>query len=431
MLSYAGLSAALLALGAEAIMIPSTVSLPELSSTASSLKGLSVVDPKSQILKVGCAGCQMAEKDASDRLTWTHGVDNALVLNISVGAQPETLELNGVRFYPPIMSLSLENPVPYIPQVPAETTMQEIRNKAAELKANALRLTSWAFQAGTSQTVSESGEELLTIHLQLNALERQPITVPDIAITTLKNTDGELIILKVETQENVRPVDECNTILCKWRAIFADKLAGFKGMGMGPHFGGKGCGGKGKRPHKEGGMLEHGAPWEQHGGPPSNMHHGPGSHHDGESDKAPEDGHHPHGHGEGAPWRHHGPPGEGGRHHGPPGEHHGRPHHGWHHGHRHHHKWHKALHVVGRVMLTVFVPVLLGVAAGMVTYLVGMFIGAIVAAVYMKVRGRRARYQAVALEEDDDMTPRSSLEKDDFKDEEEGEAPPLYVEKEA
>jgi len=84
-------------------------------------------------------------------------------------------------------------------------------------------------------------------------------------------------------------------------------------------------------------------------------------------------------------------------------------------------------------MLTVFVPILLGVAAGMVTYLLGMFIGAIVAAVYVKVRGRRARYQAVALEEDDeDMTPRCSLEKDGFKDEEEGlEAPPIYVEKEA
>jgi Na+/H+-translocating membrane pyrophosphatase len=92
--------------------------------------------------------------------------------------------------------------------------------------------------------------------------------------------------------------------------------------------------------------------------------------------------------------------------------------------------------MIGRVMLTVFVPILLGVAAGMVTYLLGMLIGAVVAAVYMKIRGRKARYQAVALEEedfeidDDEETVRGSMEKDGFKDEEVGEAPPVYVEKE-
>lgn len=379
-------------------------------------------------MKVGCNGCQLAEKDASNRITWTNGVDNALVLNISVGAQPETLELNGVRFYPPVMSLSMENPVPYIPQVPAGMSLVEIRNKAEELKANALRLTSWAFQAGHSQTVSESGEELLTIHLQLSALERQPITVPDITITTLKNTDGELAILKIETQKHSRPQDGCTSVLCKWRAIFAGKLSGLKGMGMR-----KGCGGKGKSPHNEGAMDAHNGPAGHHGGPPSRGGNGPEKEHRPHGhggEDGPEKEHRPHGHGEGAPWKHHGPPGEG-HHHGPPGKHE-RPHHGWHHGHRHHHGLHKALHVIGRVLLTVFVPILLGVAAGMVTYLLGMFVGAIVAAVYMKVRGRRARYQAVALCEDDEMTPRSSMEKDGFKDEEEGlvEAPPLYVEKE-
>jgi hypothetical protein len=278
----------------------------------------------------------------------------------------------------------------------------------------ALRLTSWAFQAGTSQTISESGEELLTIHLQLNALERQPITVPDIAITTLKNTDGELMIMKIETKDKEEVAEEqCRDwpLICKWKDIIAGKLSGIK-----PHFGAFGKGpcdksGAGGRPDGK-------HAWKFHG-PPG--HHGEDN--DGEHEHKP-------GHGRRPGWKHHGPPG---KHHGPPGKHHGPPgHHGWHHHMHHHNKFMRAMHVIGRVTLTIFVPILIGVAAGMITYLLGMLIGAVVLAVYLKVRGRRTKYQAVALSEDDveDETPRSSLEKDGFKDEEVGEAPPIYVEKE-
>jgi len=81
-------------------------------------------------------------------------------------------------------------------------------------------------------------------------------------------------------------------------------------------------------------------------------------------------------------------------------------------------------------MLTVFVPILLGVAAGMITYLLGMLVGAMVAFVYMKVRGTR-RYQPVRLEEGDEdvESPRGSMEKAEFVDEEDGGVPPpIYVE---
>lgn len=411
---------------ATAIMIPSTVSVPELSSVSeTSLKAFGM-DPKSQLMKVDCAGCMFAQKDGSDRLTWSQGIENALVLNISVGAQPETLELNGVRFYPPLMNFAIENPVPYIPQVPADMSLVDIKAHSEELAKDALRLTSWAFQAGTSQTVSESGEEILTIHLQLNALERQSITVPDITLTVLKNTDGELMLMKIEEQDKEQvEKQECEDwpLLCKWKSIIADKLSGFKDFK--PHFGAFGkapCDGaeKEERPDGKHPWKFHGPPGDHehkpgHGGPPGWKHHGP-----------------PPG------WKHHGPPGW--KHHGPPGKHghHGPPH-GWHHGHHHMHhgKFAAAMHTVGRVMLTVFVPVLLGVAAGMVTYLLGMMIGAVVAAVYMKIRGRKTKYQAVALDEEeyeceypDDETPRSSMEKDGFKVEEAVDAPPVYVEKE-
>ncbi|KIW04574.1 uncharacterized protein PV09_04324 [Verruconis gallopava] len=401
---------------AAAIMIPSTISAPDLSTvSATNLKSFGV-DPKSQLLKVDCPGCLFAHKDGSNTLTWTKGVENALVLNFSVGEQPETLELNGARFYPPVLTYALLNPVPYVPQVPADMELTEIRSNMDALAKDALRLTSWAFQVGRSQTISESGEEILTIHLQLKALEKQPISVPDLTLTLLKNTDGELMLMKIETQSRKKTAEkECKgwPLLCKWKAILADKFSGFKNMK--PHFGafGKGpCGkaGKGARPDaKHPHKTEHG----DNDSPSEWQHHGP------------------------PPWKHHGGP-QGWKHHGPPGKHgnHGPPH-PYHHGHHHMHhgKFGVIMHKVGRIVLTIFVPVLFGITFGMVTYLVGMLIGAIVAAVYMKIRGRNAQYQAVALDEEDcvegDETPRCSLEKDGFKDEEAvAEAPPQYVEKE-
>merc|ERR1712000_788506 len=209
-----------LASSASAIMIPSTVSVPGLEISdieATNLKSFGV-DPKSQLLKVDCAGCAFAQKDSSDRLVWEQGVENALVLNVSVGEQVGTLELNGVRFYPPLMNFAVENPVPYIPQVPAEMSLVEVRKQMEKLAKNALRLTSWSFQAGPSATVSESGDEILTIHLQLDALEREPINVPSVSVTALKTVEGELSIVKVEMQDKEEAEkEECEMwpMMCK------------------------------------------------------------------------------------------------------------------------------------------------------------------------------------------------------------------------
>jgi len=332
-----------------------------------------------------------------NKFVWTQGVENNLLLNISVGSQPETLELNGVRFYPPVMTTEGEEQVPYIAQVPASASLVDIKSDPEKYLANPLRLTSWSFQAGSSRTVDTSGKELLTIHLQLNALSLKPINTPEVKILALKDEEGKLIILKVDTKGPQHAPKECHDwpLLCKWRAIIASKLHGFKGFkNMKPH----GCH-RGHKGMKEGGMRP---PHAINGPPSTNMHHGPDSHHDGA----------------GAMEFHHG---------------HRRPHHGGHRhgGHRHHrhHKVGRIFHVIGRVMLTVFVPILLGVAAGMITYLLGMFIGAMVAFVWTKVRPA-SRYQAVALSEDDEETPRNSMEKAGFADEEKAlvEEPPVYAE---
>jgi len=366
MLHSLGLCASLAAL-AQAIMIPSTVSLESISTTGGKHGSLALVNPYTQVLQVGCPGCMFAQSttEREEGFMWQQGVDNNLMLNISVGSQPETLELNGVRFYPPILSLTTEPPVPYISQVPAGHSLSEIRKHADKFMTKPLRLTSWSFAAGTSHTVNESGEEILTITLQLNALERQAVSVPDITITALKNTDAQLMLLKIDTAQAPHKSQECkgSPLLCRWRAIVAGKLRGFRGKAHGCH----------KRPH--------------HGGHRGNHHGGMG--------------------------------GMGGMHHGGPGHmghmDHSMPHHGMHGGHRHHRHFHfrPIVRMIGRTLL------ILGTTIGVVAFIMN------------RVRSARTRnYVPVALEEEYDE-PRKSLEKAVYVDEEAVVAPPVYVEVEA
>lgn len=388
--------AATLAVAAQAIMIPPNVALESLGKPGHGMGHAQFHDPYSKIMVVDCAGCAFAKPSKENNgLIWVQGVENGLFLNISIGAQPETLELNGVQFYPPIMSLETESPVPYIAQVPSTASLIDIKADPAKYTSNLLRLTSWSFQAGTSQTVNESGEEILSIHLQLGALERQPINVSEITIHALKNVEGQLMLLKVETlMEGPHgphgAPQECHDwpLLCKWRAIIASKFHGFKGIK--PHGCHKGKGMIGGRPHHKINRP-----------PPTNMHHGPG---------AMDEQHEPPRHGKGPS--------------------HGFPHHGphRHHGHHRHHKVHRIFHVIGRVMLTIFVPIVLGVAAGMITYLLGMFIGAVVAFFWTRVRPAR-QYQPIALEDEDIESPRGSMEKTELVDDKvDIEAPPQYAE---
>lgn len=306
------------------------------------------------------------------------------------------------------MSLESESQAPYIAQVPATASLVDIKDDPAKYTSDPLRLTSWSFRAGTSHTV-DSGDEILSIRVQLSALERQPINVPEITIHALKNLEGQLTLLKVETSMD-RPhghhglPKDCHEwpLLCKWRAIIASKFHGLKGglKGMKGHGCHMGKGMMGGRPHHAINRP-----------PPTNMHHGPNSHHDGAGGMDEP---------QGPPPPHHGGP----QHHGKP--HHGFPHYHGHHG--HHNKAHRVFHVMGRVLLTVFVPIVLGVAAGMMTYLVGMLLGSIIAFTWAKVRPA-GRYQRVALAEEDIESSRDSMDKTEFVDEKVVvEAPPQYAE---
>jgi len=113
--------------------------------------------------------------------------------------------------------------------------------------------------------------ELITINLQVVEIGDQFINgLENVELGLLMTASGKLMIGKLETTLTNNPVinpsengKKCSTLICKWRAIVADKFAVVKGS--------KGCGSKtkgtssGRRPHKHSGPPRlHKGPHHQH-----------------------------------------------------------------------------------------------------------------------------------------------------------------------
>jgi len=375
MLVPLGLAASLV-VATQAILLPPSVSLDSLDIDGN--LDASLIDPYTQLVEVPCVGCPYGQPNANG-VEWVEGIENSLVLNISVGAQPETLELNGFRFYPPPMGIMMTPPAPSIAQVPSDLSLAEIREKPEQYLSQPLLVTGWSFRAGSSHTASESGEEVLTMTLHISSLAGQSVAVPDINIKSLKGPDAKLLILgvisepasSIPTSPEEQQKQECENwpLLCKWKAIFANKLQGVK-TSLGKL---KGCH---KRPGS--GMMHH--------RPAHNMHHNE--------------------------------------------EPHKKPHH-----HHDHHRLHSLFRAISHVTLSIFVPVLVGIAVGTMTYIVGMLIGCTAAFIWARLRPSGGAYVALSADGEEGPSGSGDSEKEVyvFGAESESEdkyevAPPVYEE---
>jgi len=364
MMRTLGLSA-LAAGSASAIMLPPNMAV---SASKHGPGALGAVDPFSRLLEIKCPGCQYAQPDDSGKFVWTQGVENSLFANISVGSNPETLELNGVRFYPPQMPLTASLDSPYVLQAPSNTPLKEIRKAPGQFSK--LRLTGWSFLADKVH-VTESGEDIVTVHLSVKAVEQKPVEINDIAITALKNKQGHLMLLKTEQEARPLPSEQCKTwpLLCQWRATLNAKLEQMRGK-----FRGGKC-------HKH-----------PHGARPSVAGHS-------EMEQRP---HHPHGH---------------------------RPH--PHKGHHHHRPHNRALGKVAKFLLVVVIPLLVGTLVGMLVYALGLLIGSGIALLWVRLRGRRNQYSRIALDEDAEAPSQDEVDEAVEKEVVYFDAPPEYIEVEA
>ncbi|KAF2453996.1 hypothetical protein BDY21DRAFT_374498 [Lineolata rhizophorae] len=381
-----------LALAADAFLLPPGMSTDDVHSGA--FEALDA-DPQSQLIKVECAGCLIARPTLGDpdAFVWQEA-DNSLILNFTVGEDPSTLELNGVRFYPPSLL-----PLPlFTTQFEEGEDLDEFLALSDSLKTH-VQISSYEFHFGQAQTIGESGDELIPIALSIRALSGQPVNV-DLGIAAYKAADGSLTLAGVGPSADLPPgdmsptehaqadeaKDECtfSEWFCRWRAAFAEKVDEFKGKIQ------KGCHG---RPH----------------------HSSPTASQEDESDMS----HHGHGRPHHRPGPHHQSRPQHGSHHGP------------HHGHHGHHGARKVLRTILGVFFTIFIPILIGVAAGMATYLVGVLIGCAIASLYVRFHrgGRHGQYESVA--QDEEESPVRDSEKQVYIVEEidaEGEAPPQYEE---
>lgn len=365
------------AAAADAFLLPPSMSAegvePDLSTWT-------LVDPNSHLLIVPCQGCKV---DGS-------ADDSNLLLNLTVGAQPGTIELGGEVVYPVDPFDMHSNPK--VLEVAPDTSVADIIDDMAKYSANEDVITGWMF-GSFSEKISDAGDEILTVSLDIQSIGSGHVTVPHVEFKILKNPENHMMILSssyTEFEPGTTSTEECTTAFCSFRQAIKDRLDRLSGIAASfPKGFRPGCH-KGKGAHK--GTR-----------PPVNLHHGPNSHHDG-ANRQPlyEDGKFKQGH---KPFR-------------------------GHHGHRldhhaHHNKFHRFMHRFYKLFIAVALPIVIGIVAGVLTYAIGMVIGCSIALIWIKFRrGGRRGYDSVALDEDDVVTkevdihdtPRESFES----------APPVY-----
>lgn len=233
------------------------------------------------------------------------------MLDFEIGADEDTLNIDGIQLYPPTFAYFTE---PF--------RVIQIDPSGDDLR---LRVTGYTFHYNSAETVSEAGIELIPMTFQITSIEGKTVDPPALTINLLKDTNGRLMIASFQTAKVVSGgtsdgEKECNEwpLLCKWRAIMAERINGLKSSVS------NGC-----HRHKSNPMAEDGT----EGKPPHRFR---------------------------------------------PGHPHHRPHHMEGH---HHHGHHRAHMVIRRVFFTILIPILVGIFAGTLTYLIGMALGCLIAIV--------------------------------------------------
>lgn len=243
-------------------MIPPNVSLDGIKTISS--EGLGV-NPISDIIKLECQDCPFAERK-DDGEVWIQGVDNSLLLRFDIAQEDHVLNLNGAQLYPPPFNNLVAPFSTY--QVHSDLDLAQLKEHP-ELASPALRISALRYTVQSAQTVDASGADIIPLTFHIEELEGQKVNVPSLDINLLKDSEGRLIILSVDTlsakTEDVGPKEEESKecmewpLLCKWKSIVAEKVHRMKSSMA------KGC-------HRGHGKLSH-------PDRPKHPHHGHHGHH--------------------------------------------------------------------------------------------------------------------------------------------------------
>ena len=358
------IAASAFALQAAAFLVP-----PEVAEAATapskSYHLTSFKDPKSDVYSLPCTNCPLAAGSADD-LTWTDGVENALVsppprvvsnppltssqsLNFTVDDATNTLLLNDHAFFP------VNFPTPLNLFAPQKSDDDDAHPE--------LRL---GFAIETYPTVQSSDDDatLIPIHFTILHLADKPVNIDTVTIDLIKLPSGEFFIGKIDliAAPVEAPGEDCTNQLCRLRAIILSRIQAMIAAAK-------------ARAHKAHNMIKGGC----HKMRPH--HKGPNRAHKGEHRQ-----------------------------------------HGVHHmGHHRHHRT-GLMRFINRSMKLFIIPALLGIVGGLVASIIGMMVGQFLVFLWFRFvrRNQRGPHARIVLVEE-----AAADEKEGLID---GEAPPNYEE---
>jgi hypothetical protein len=323
---------------ADAFLLP-----PELSAADTDIiKTLPFEDAVAidgRVMEINCPGCPVLT-DIEDKMHSTQ-VDSVLKLDFRlVHDGQDRLYLNNLQIYP--LNPGAENIFEPL------TAPQMIKTDDNTWEYSSSPKLGYAISV--KHPVSKPNQDqldLVSIHVEIIEVANKYLpAMPIVEIKLLETPShklmiGDAIIMEPQSQLPSTPAtadaQECTTILCKWRAIFADRLSKLKGCGSKAHL----------RPAVE--VV------------PAHKTHG---------------------------------------HHGRPRPHGSRPN-GPHRPYRHHHKHHGITRLLKGIVMHVVIPILIGVMVGITASLLGMVVGHIAIFIWRMLfrRGQRQQYTKVQQEE--------------------------------
>ena len=344
----------------QAFLLPPTVS-PADSDIIKTLPVDAAIAADGRVISIVCPGCpiEVTNLEGVSKAA-VASVDSQLRFNFSIEhGDVDHLLFNGVQLYPLDPSL--------LALAESLTVDQLIKTPEGNWIYAASPRLGYSLSISSPELSPDQQLGPVFVRLQIQQLGRTFMNgFPSVEVKLLETPSQKLMIGEVamEKQPATETGQECTSIICKWKAIIAAKIAQIKSS--------KGCGGK--RPtHEiagvptEGGIHSHPAT----GGPVTHV----------------------------------------------------KPHHGHNGGHRHRHRRGGFIRFLRGIVFHVFVPIMIGIMVGITASLVGMVVGHIAIFVWRMLfrRGERGSCRRVQHEESqskDDEDAKSLLGHDN--------PPPVY-----
>jgi len=218
-------------------------------------------------MEVDCPGCPVTITDLEGKMHSAQ-VESILRLNFSLSLyDQDRLLLNDIQIYP----INAESPTLMGPLI----ADQLVKSPAGSWEYAASPKLSYSLMVShPSDTSSNEQLGLILVKLEVHELADNFVNgIPAVVIKLLETPSGKLMIgdteiipLPSRVSAPTNSNKQCTTTLCRWRAIFADKLSKINGCAGKNRHGGHGHQGQGVRPHGHGRPRPHGPhrPYRHH-----------------------------------------------------------------------------------------------------------------------------------------------------------------------